>query len=415
MYKVEKQRANKFSVRNAVLIISVFLMIYMSSSYNITVISGTITMAVCLCCGLFVILAGGKNKISQQLLLSVILLCCCVLITSLIAGDSMKDAIIMISAILISMLFVFGLDYKKYCEIYTNVILIIAVYSLVAYILSIIAPSIIRLFPDAYYRPGLETYNLGLTFVNLRTNLIRNMGIFWEPGAYQAYLVFAILIELFSLKTTRRYALIAYALALITTWSTTGIINGLILLLIFIIYKNKNSKMKSAKIITTITILAIIIVSIYSILPYNIQYAAIGKITVYLASSNTNISSASVRLDSIIYPLRAYLSSPIIGVGYSSLGNSILAADHTMTTATPINWFAAYGIVFGLLCCIAVFRFARKLNNSPLLLILIIFTILLSISTEQYLRNISIIVFLLYGLSEPAHGKLTREKVERVF
>ena len=62
MYKVEKQRANKFSVRNAVLIISVFLMIYMSSSYNITVISGTITMAVCLCCGLFVILAGERIK-----------------------------------------------------------------------------------------------------------------------------------------------------------------------------------------------------------------------------------------------------------------------------------------------------------------------------------------------------------------
>lgn len=112
------------------------------------------------------------------------------------------------------------------------------------------------------------------------------------------------------------------------------------------------------------------------------------------------MSSASVRADAVVYPFQAYLTSPIIGVGYSAVRDSTLVVGHNMTTATPINWFAAYGIIYGMIFCIAVFRFAKKLTNRPILLFLITLVILLSISTENYLRNVSIIVFLLYGLSE---------------
>ena len=80
-----------------------------------------------------------------------------------------------------------------------------------------------------------------------------------------------------------------------------------------------------------------------------------------------------------------------------------------MTTNTPINWFATYGAIYGLLFCIAIFRLAKILDNRLILIILISLVILLSISTENYLRNVSVIVFLLYGLSESIHqeGKVT--------
>lgn len=401
MYKKERQRWD-ISIRDIILMMAIFTMLYMSSSYNVAVMNGTITLGVIALCSLVVLFVGKKNGINLKLILITVVLCSNVLLTSLFVGEPIKYIIIMIVAILISMIFVIGLDFRKYCEVYTNVILTITIYSLVAYVVSILVPSIIRLFPSAYYRPAKETYNLGLSFVNLNDNIIRNMGIFWEPGAFQTYLVFAFLIELFILKSTRRLAIILYLIALITTWSTTGIINALVLLLILIIYKNNKSQFKLVKILVTAVILSISIISIYTALPPHIQYATVGKISVYLeGGTGQTVTSASVRHTSITYPLKSYFESPITGIGYSALTDSTLDAGHTMTTNTPVNWFAAYGTLFGLIFCVAVFKFSVILNNNSWIIIFLIFiTIMLSISSQQYLRNISIIVFLLYGLSE---------------
>ena len=395
-----ERMSRKFNFKELVLVLTIFTMLYMSSSYNIAIISGTLTLGISFICSVLVILVCKKDVINMRLLLIVILLNITVFVTTILTGDAIRDAIIMCSSILIAMIFVTQIKFEKYCIIFTNIIMIIAVYSLVAYVISITFPSIIRLFPSAYYRPTEEVYNLGLTFVNLRHDLIRNMGIFWEAGAYQTYLVFAILLELFVNKT-RRFVLVLLAFALLTTWSTTGFINGLIILLIYIIYKNRDSRMKYGKSILAVTILAITIVSIYSVLPKDVQYASIGKISYYLDSDKTQVTSASVRFSATIEPLKAYLKSPILGVGYSGLRESVLDEGHTMITNTFVNWFAAYGIIFGLIFCIGLYNFSKKLeqNASPLLLALIITTIIFSIATQQYLRNISILIFLLYGLS----------------
>lgn len=397
-----REYKTKVNSKDVILAVCVFVMIYMCGSYNLVLMSGTLIIGVCLICGLVVVLIGKNRMVSRHLLLGTMVLCCNVLITSIITGDSLKDIIIMLAAIVIAMLFVIGIDFKKYCRMYTDIMLVISIFSLVVYVLAIIWPSMIRMFPNAYYRPGHETYNLGLTFVNLQEKLIRNMGIFWEPGAFQTYLVYAILIELLAIKPSRNYAVVIFGICLVTTWSTTAILISLILVLIYIIYKNMNLKLKSVKIVTMLVVFAITAVSLYSVLPYNIQYAALGKIVVYLKSDKSSITSASVRFDSMIYPLKAYLKSPIVGVGYAGLNNSILEAGHTMTTSTPINWFASYGLLFGSICCVGIYRLSKKFYNKSLVVVSLIFiAIMMSIFTEQYLRNISILIFILYGLSQP--------------
>lgn len=393
-----KEQKSKISIRYIVLVISIFFMIYMSSSYNAIAMNGTFTLGIILFFGIFVMLIGKKSKVNLNLVLSVILLCCCVFFTSFVVEDPIKETFIMVLVLIISVFFVISIGFIEYVTIYRNIMYLMSFYSLIAYIVSVFLPSIIRLFPGTYFRVSAETYNLGLTFVNLHPELIRNMGIFWEPGAYQTYLVFAILIEVFLMKTNK-IAIFVFFLALLTTWSTTGIINGLILVLILVIYNSQGSKMKSAKIVIVLTILLISIVGFYSIMPSQIQYAAIGKISMYLNGSSNSIS-ASVRFDSIIFPLRAFLTSPILGVGYVALKDSVLIAGHTMTTNTVINWYAAYGTIYGLLFSLGVFRFSKVLTKKPLLIILITLVICLSISTENYLRNVSIVVFILYGISQ---------------
>ena len=339
---------------NIIVMFAVFLMVYRASNYNRAVSSGAVSIIITLLCGLSVIVIRGKNKIDKQLLLSVITLCSCVLVTSLFTGDDLNNIITMISSILISTLFVVGLSFDEYCRVYTRVMSIIAIYSLFVYLLSNIAPFFIRLFPSTYSRLGYETYNLGLSFVNLGSDLIRNMGIFWEPGAYQTYLVLAILIELFVYSKSRKNILFIYFISLLTTFSTTGIIAGLTLLLIWVIDNNVTSSFRLPKIAMAVFIMAIAIIYIYSILPPAIQYAAVDKITIFLNSDKANTTgglvSAAVRFNSIIYPINALLtsssvSSPIIGLGYDGLKQSVSVTGFTMTTATPINWFAMYGVL----------------------------------------------------------------------
>src|SRR5690606_28556844 len=183
----------KLNIKDLVLLISVFTMIYVSSSYNSVNMSGTLILLICGVCGILVVFVSKKDYINMKLLLIVILLSTTVLFTSLFTGDTMKDSFIMVSVLLISMTYVMGIDFKKYCEVYTIIILLIAVYSLYDYMISISIPSIIRLLAGMYYRTVLEIYNLGLSFVNLKSDLIRNMGIFSEPGAFHTYLVFAII------------------------------------------------------------------------------------------------------------------------------------------------------------------------------------------------------------------------------
>ncbi|WP_010251225.1 hypothetical protein [Acetivibrio cellulolyticus] len=383
---------------NKLVAITIFIIIYFSSSYNAVVMNGTMKVGILLISSIFLLILENNVRVSKGLIFSGLTLIICILITTLIVGDALKDAFIMISAVFISMIVVSSINFSKFSNIFVKVMLVIAVFSLFAYAISIISPSIIRLFPNTYFRPHFEVYNLGLSYVNLATYQIRNMGIFWEPGAYQTYLVLAIILEVFYVRSKSRLSLIILFTALITTWSTTGLINAALLFLIYIIESNKDSKYRAIKIIVSLVIIAIIVYNIYLVLPTHLQYAVWRKITLYLNDEHVVNTSAAVRVDSIIYPIRAFFESPLVGVGYSGLKNSVLIAGHNMTTNTPVNWFASYGLIFGSIFTYTLLTFARSMTTRVGLFFLIFLSIFLSISTENYLWNISVISFLLFPL-----------------
>jgi len=402
----------KLSVKNIVLLVSVFAILYLSSGYTTATISGTILIGTSLIFAFIVMMVSGKNKISKRLLMTALVMCIIILIASIISGDNLKETLIMLSAVFTAVIFVAFLDFKVFCELYSKIMFFIAGYSLIAYFLSIAFPSVIRLFPPTYYRIGREAYNLGFTIVNLKLDPMRNMGMFWEPGAYQTYLVFAILIDIFVRKEKQRHTLFIYSLALLTTLSTTGIISGLILFLIYILKKNNKTKSGLLKVFVSLMAIFTVLLISYSFLPPALQYATIGKFAVYLNSDQSAITSTSVRMDGIIYPLKAFISSPILGVGYDGIYDSISVAGHSMATNTPINWFAAYGFFYGIICLYGVVGFAKRLDSKKLVYLLITLTILITISSEQYLRNSSIIIFILYGISEPIYNRRVKIKTD---
>lgn len=388
--------------------IMVFIMIYVNSSYNVAIFDGVYIIGISLVAALFILFSQKRIIVNRNLILVLLIMIVSIFVTSIITKDTMKDAAIMISAIFVSAIFIFSIEFKQYCKIYNKLMFSIASFSLVVYVIAMFYPDLIRLFPSTYFRQNFEVYNLGLTFINLKSNLIRNMGIFWEPGAYQTYLVFALLIEIFNDQKTNRFAFSVFMISLITTWSTTGLINCLLIILIYIIHRNSEHKFKYFRITVGLFFLSIFFIIVYSVLPYELQYAAVGKITNYLSSQSNNQISAHVRFTSTLFPLRAFMRSPVVGVGYVGLTESVLPAGHTMITNTPVNWFASYGVLFGTLSFLGISKFAKKLVNNfgfnTYLLVLI--AIILSITTEQYLRNVSMLIFVMYGFVKNTNCKL---------
>lgn len=388
----------KNNFRDIAIILSIFMILYVNNSYNIAIIEGTITLGVSLVSSILLLVVRLKSRINLKVLLIILILCINVLITGILTGDSIKDSIIMISVVVISFIFITTVSIDEYFNKYNKLIYVLSVYSLGIYALAVFFPNIIRVFPSAYYRPTQEVYNLGLAFVNLRGSLIRNMGIFWEPGVFQTYLVFALLGEIFILKDSNKIRIWVFLITIITTWSTTGLINAVILLVIYVIYKNIHKRNKYIKIFMALAVLISFLATIYTFLPHEIQHAFFGKIISFINSDRSDVTSAYVRFTSFTYPLKAFLSSPITGVGYKGLVNSVLPAGHGMVTNTLVNWFTAYGILFGTIALSGIYGLSRRMvDKSKLLRLLIIFVLLLSVISQQYLRNTSIFIFILYG------------------
>jgi len=322
------------------------------------------------------------------------------IVTTLIVRESLDTAIFQIGMILFSFLIVSLVSFHSIADIYTKSLLITTSISLVVYACSVSLPALIERFPIIYNSNGLAVRNLGIAYVYLRSNPIRNFSFFWEPGAFQTFIVYALLFEIFVFKLKRKINIVIFFAALVTTWSTAGIINLLILVSIIMLYVNHEKKNKHLNVVVSIISFMALFFVIYSFLSSEMQYAILGKVTNYFISESEVVTSASVRFDSIIIPFREFLSSPLWGVGNDNLKDAMQTRGHRMTTNTIMNWFAVYGAFFGICMTYLVFKLARIFaGKSKLIFYLVILSLVLAISTEQYIRNMSVIMILFLPFS----------------
>ena len=106
---------------------------------------------------------------------------------------------------------------------YQKVMCILAVFSIIAFVLTVFFPDIIRRLPTTVNGGQLRAYNM--FFAVVPTNLeLRSFGIFWEPGAYQVYLSLAVMSEFFCVEKTNIKRLFLYIVALCLTFSTAAYI-----------------------------------------------------------------------------------------------------------------------------------------------------------------------------------------------
>lgn len=321
---------------------------------------------------------------------------------------------------------------------FTNIMVFLAVYSMLTYFVYQISPDMIKKFPLIINKAGGKAHNLFFSVVfPVNPGLVsRNYGLFWEPGAYQSFLNLALIFELFLMDRKHKLlnAILLYV-AVQTTFSTAGIIVSNVIVLINLIssiFSKQKGRAKSRNVIIALSLFLVFLSGLtwFYQAPRRYQEAGYGKLIMQFNNivlpktheqqilstdkSSTEIISVenikndedlkkqvskAGRFSAFLYPLNAFVSSPIVGVGFDKLTALANDVGYRFNTFTPINWFAENGVLFGLLLSLAFAGIILFTNLSIWIRILLMIPLFATIVTEQYDRSAIFYIFLFSGLA----------------
>lgn len=253
---------------------------------------------------------------------------------------------------------------RDFAATYVSLIVFIAVVSLFGYLSDVFGlfGSIIRLLP----RVGNTGYEGFLYLFQFQQHIERNNSIFYEPGAYQAFLnagfflLFFVNMK-FSLKRQRVYILILLV-TLFTTYSTTGF---LIFAIIFSLFLMKSSVMTaSGKMILVGVMFSVVI-----IFAAQFQDVVTKKIIDYVDVEDITDSSNLRSMDALVDI--EIIKRHVFGVGYdkytavfSSIGQVGLGSSSSNGITKT---FAVYGLPFGLFLFASYYFALRRLLGGGLM------------------------------------------------
>lgn len=231
-----------------------------------------------------------------------------------------------------------------------------------------------------FYTSFEYQFNLRLT----GSPLIRNSGVFWEPGAFAGYLILAIVFIAFKNRKFQvgpyKKEIILILLGLLTSQSTTGYIT---FMLILVIHSMQTYNLGKIVIIP----LMILVISL-SYLNLNFLREKIDKEFANTEQmSNNDISSG--RFGAIKMDLQYIKSQPIIGNGWHV---STRYRFHPQVKDINIghgngmsNIIVIWGIPFFMFWLICTYRFARQVSQSAITASAGVFIIVLLLQGEQFL------------------------------
>ena len=313
----------------------------------------------------------------------------------------------LITALLISNV----LSEDEFFDSFRRVIFAICIASLVGFVIMYFFRRVSTIFPALVNSNGRIGRYAVLTilsdFASSTSGLQRVQGIFWEPGAFQTMIVFAVVFEIFKTKTLTWKRMAIYAITMLLTFSTTGYV---CLMLLIALAVNKESR--SFKMMRAGLIIAALLIFYFSLQDTSIaflQYTMFGKIRMILNYQEGVKTYASSRVDSIVLPLRYFISNPIIGIGERGYSQIAGIAGHTMFTCTPVNYFARYGLIFGGISLWGIIKLFAKESISVVNGIVLALCLLITLSTEAFTLNPILTCMIMYG-----YGRSISEETKAV-
>lgn len=265
-----------------------------------------------------------------------------------------------------------GMTLENFAGKYIILMDIIAVLSLVCFYIQLTNKALVyRLgnsnIVDGYIISPFHTW--GWTYI-----FERNAGPFWEPGAFQGYLILAILFIL-NEKNIKSHmkSLIVLMMAVITTMSTTGYILLAILICYFVvIYWQQSLKKSKDKLLMIFKIVGVIFLAIMLV-------RSISSSNVISNKLSANNQSFSIRMLHLKYGLDVVSKKMILGFGISSpaLMNAIKMYGMDSNSVGVFAILEYFGVIFGSMFIVWNFYKTCKIyGNLNCVVVILIFFIL---------------------------------------
>lgn len=224
--------------------------------------------------------------------------------------------------------------------------------------------------------------------------LLRNSGIFHEPGAFSLYLMLAIIINTFFTRNTLDRKNIVLSIIILTTFSTAGYV----LLALFLVYAIPKSKMNPI-----LQFLIFFIMIIITIKTYRSEDFLKSKIEEHYSTQLNAVERnepGQGRFYSFFKALELVKQNPFFGKG-------ILIANRPVESGVYYDWgpmglFANYGIIFGFIYLFYYYKGLKKMClyfGLPKVLAILFFVIIQAgLSTQSFFFHASFVIFFIIGL-----------------
>ena len=407
---VTKNAENVFSLKKFLFLLLIIL-ISDSPVFMYTTNSLVSIFKFCFICILPLALAlfyVGKNgfAVKRKTCIIFVLLLSNIIITTLISGDSINAGLLLGAKIVTALFLPLIWPYYNFQYTFLKLMRIIACISLVGYILFQINPELIQMMPtiDVYTARLNDTQPLvTVLFTNIyawagTSWTIRNFGPFWEPGAFAAYLNFALFLVLFKSKAYKGKILdiILFLICIVTTVSTGGIAATMFLIIIYIFRRENENRAKWVK---YLILIVVAIASLY--ISSNEEYLLLFEERLGDMDSGSTYS----RMYSIFGNIALFMRSPIWGQGIQRIDimledyyHLVAGGGNIHNTNTILIYYSALGVIFGGIFTYMWYKFVSIKQHQYFGNIILFFFIFVMLSNEDFTGSLFFTIVPVYAL-----------------
>lgn len=286
---------------------------------------------------------------------------------------------------------------KTFIDKYNKIICFLGITSIIMYIIPFIFPNFTSFFPVVQDYAGSKFYNAGLYCypIYIVKHYYRNQSIFWESGAFQAFLNIALFLELYVKKDKNKKYILIYIITILTTQSTTGYII-LILLVITKIIQKVSVNIKYLKTVLLLSVCIIPLIPIFS-----------SVIIQKFSPDSANYSSFLRRYYDTVVDFKIVfenIGNFLLGVGeenymqkFSQILNTIGIGTFSETSSSSNSltaFVAQHGIISAIPICILYIKGIFSIKKIPTKIIFLL-TILICLTTENFVMAPTFLVLML--------------------
>lgn len=282
-------------------------------------------------------------------------------------------------------------SFDVFIEFFLKVMTVCSVIGIVCHILTVFTPWE-NLMPRFVNANGAVYRGIGV-FFTIEMITERNCGMFWEPGLFATFLIYAIVFEiLFKTQPYSKKRLVLYSVALLTTTSSAGYVLLAfcgILWLSSEFHKKNNYRAKVYLLFGLAGMFFLLLLS--NVIIANTSLKNNEYINKLLLE---NIFESS-RVMAIGHNIRIFFEHPLLGAGFeTALENTQFVSD-TSTSTYVMSVFGILGVLYTVWWAIAIFR----IKGTSLLTRGILFVIVMCIvNKEPHLFNLFSWIVLFYLL-----------------